>query len=279
MNHPEAAPARLSSRTPRYAVPHRRQHTSRSSHQLRLQRRQSPTNERTRSDNSLPKNQAVDHENQRNTASPDPTAKSHGTMARTGVLVTVPDHRRHRQYTTIADRCVNHVVRILFLEWGPCIRKRSERHTRYVSLTSCRSSRAGVRRDGCSDGRRRLHRDPRTARFSDSGQSCVHSAHVGQECVVHYRWHAHFRRRLRVEGIEHRADGAVASVEIQPGVIVKIAAWMLDPAACAGMEIGAPRASLAALCALHDLLVAQGLRRRTTRRTGKRASGRVPSRG
>ena len=79
--------------------------------------------------------------------------------------------------------------------------------------------------------------------------------------MVHYCWHAHFGRRLRVEGIEHRADGSVASVEVQPGLIVKIAAWMLDPAGCAGMEIGTPRASLAALSALHDLLVARGLRR------------------
>ena len=79
--------------------------------------------------------------------------------------------------------------------------------------------------------------------------------------MVHYRWHAYFGRRLRVEGIESRADGSVASVGIQPGLIVKMAAWMLDPAACTGIEIGAPRVSLAAFCTLHDLLVAQGLRR------------------
>ena len=53
----------------------------------------------------------------------------------------------------------------------------------------------------------------------------------------------------------------MASVEVRPGLVIKIAAWMLDPAACAGMEIGAPRASLAALSELHDLLVAQGFRR------------------
>ena len=33
---------------------------------------------------------------------------------------------------------------------------------------------------------------------------------------------------------------------------------MLDSASCAGMEIGAPLASVAALVALHDLLVGQG---------------------
>ena len=35
----------------------------------------------------------------------------------------------------------------------------------------------------------------------------------------------------------------MASVEVEPGLIIKIPAWMLDPASCAGMEIGAPRAS------------------------------------
>jgi len=52
----------------------------------------------------------------------------------------------------------------------------------------------------------------------------------------------------------------MASVEVEPGLIIKIPAWMLDPASCAGMEIGAPRASPAALAALHELLVGQGFR-------------------
>ena len=53
----------------------------------------------------------------------------------------------------------------------------------------------------------------------------------------------------------------MASVEVQPGLVIKIAVWMLDQAVCAGMEIDAPRAFLAALAALHDFLVAQGFRR------------------
>ena len=53
----------------------------------------------------------------------------------------------------------------------------------------------------------------------------------------------------------------MASVEVRPGLVIKIAAWMLDSAACAGMEIGAPRASLAALSDLHYRLVAQCFRR------------------
>ena len=93
------------------------------------------------------------------------------------------------------------------------------------------------------------------------GRSRVHSAHIGRDGVIHYRWHALFGQRVRLEGIEQRAAGSIASVEVQPGLMIKISAWMLDPASCAGMEIGAPRASLAALAALHDLLVGQELRR------------------
>ena len=44
-------------------------------------------------------------------------------------------------------------------------------------------------------------------------------------------------------------------------MVTVVAAWMLDPAACAGMAIGAPRVSLAALIDLHQLLIAQGFRR------------------
>ena len=34
--------------------------------------------------------------------------------------------------------------------------------------------------------------------------SCVHSVHIGQDCVVHYRWHALFGQRVRLECVEHR---------------------------------------------------------------------------
>ena len=39
------------------------------------------------------------------------------------------------------------------------------------------------------------------------------------------------------------------------------AAWMLDPVACAGMELGPPRVSVAALADLHHLLIERGSRR------------------
>ena len=42
--------------------------------------------------------------------------------------------------------------------------------------------------------------------------------------------------------------------------MVKMSTWMLDPASCAGTEIGASRASPAGLAALHEPLVGQGFR-------------------
>ena len=43
--------------------------------------------------------------------------------------------------------------------------------------------------------------------------------------------------------------------------LVVMTAWMLDPAACAGMALGAPRVTLAALAEVHRLLTERGFRR------------------
>jgi len=49
---------------------------------------------------------------------------------------------------------------------------------------------------------------------------------------------------------------------MMPGVVTAIAAWMLDPVACAGMAtIVAPRVAVSALLDLHRLLIAGGFRR------------------
>jgi hypothetical protein len=45
-------------------------------------------------------------------------------------------------------------------------------------------------------------------------------------------------------------------VELTPGVVTIVPAWKLDPVCCAGLKVGAPQVSLAALSALHELLVA-----------------------
>jgi len=79
--------------------------------------------------------------------------------------------------------------------------------------------------------------------------------------VVHYRWHPLHGRRVRRHFSEDRLAGRFVHVEVAPGVVTVIAAWMLDPVACAGMELGPPRVSVAALADLHQLLIARGSRR------------------
>ena len=87
-----------------------------------------------------------------------------------------------------------------------------------------------------------------------------HSAQIGQEVQVYYRWHPLHARHVKLCGTEQRATGRVVYVEAAPGVVTLVAAWMLDPVICAGMQIGAPRVSVAALVDVHQLLVERGLR-------------------
>jgi hypothetical protein len=67
-------------------------------------------------------------------------------------------------------------------------------------------------------------------------------------------------RRVRRHYFEQRVAGRFVHVEAAPGVIIVLAAWMLDPVACAGMEIGAPRAAVTALSDLRQLLIERGFR-------------------
>ena len=67
---------------------------------------------------------------------------------------------------------------------------------------------------------------------------------------------------MRLEDIEHKASGPVASVELRPGQVIRIPAWMLDSSACAGMKNGSPSCiswPLWRTCT--TFLVAQGFRR------------------
>jgi len=89
----------------------------------------------------------------------------------------------------------------------------------------------------------------------------VHSAHLGQEVEVFYRWHPLYGRRLKRQYSERRATGELVHVEVAHGVVLVVAGWMLDPAKCATMVLGPPRASVEALCELHRLLVEHGHRR------------------
>ena len=43
-------------------------------------------------------------------------------------------------------------------------------------------------------------------------------------------------------------------------MVIVVAAWMLDAAACAGMALGAPRVTVSALVELHQLLIERGFR-------------------
>ena len=45
-------------------------------------------------------------------------------------------------------------------------------------------------------------------------------------------------------------------MELTPGAVTILPAWKLDPVYCAGLKVGAPQVSLAALCALRELLIA-----------------------
>jgi hypothetical protein len=60
---------------------------------------------------------------------------------------------------------------------------------------------------------------------------------------------------------EQREVGSVVHLETAPGVVVAAAAWILDPALCAGMALGAPRVAVSALDELHHLLIESGFRR------------------
>src|SRR5260370_16895327 len=73
---------------------------------------------------------------------------------------------------------------------------------------------------------------------------------------MHYRWHPLYGQSARRIQIERRASGELVHVELAPGVVTILPAWKLDVVYCAGLKVGAPQVSLAALGALHELLVA-----------------------
>ena len=88
-----------------------------------------------------------------------------------------------------------------------------------------------------------------------------HSAHIGPEVEVHYRWHALHGRKVCQLYAERRSGREVAIVEAEPGVAIVLAAWILDPAVCGTMSFGRPTVDIAGLADLDRLLKAVGLRR------------------
>src|SRR5262249_10583078 len=74
--------------------------------------------------------------------------------------------------------------------------------------------------------------------------------------VIQYRWHPLYGHRVRRIQSERRASGELVHVELTPGAVTILPAWKLDPVYCAGLKVGAPQVSLAALCSLRELLIA-----------------------
>jgi hypothetical protein len=82
----------------------------------------------------------------------------------------------------------------------------------------------------------------------------VHSAHVGEEREIHYRWHAYFGLKVSVRRVEQHATGQFLKVEGPSGVVVSIPSWMIDPLICADKRSGQPQVDLAALSELRRLV-------------------------
>ena len=108
---------------------------------------------------------------------------------------------------------------------------------------------------------RHLRRCQRTSCSFSTMQLRGQSAHINQDVEVHYRWHALHGRRVRQLYAERRSGREVVIVETEPGVAIVLAAWMLDPAVCAAMRLGAPTVDIAGLADLDRLLKTLGLRR------------------
>jgi hypothetical protein len=72
---------------------------------------------------------------------------------------------------------------------------------------------------------------------------------------VQHCWHPYFRYKVIVRRVERRADGLFYLVMGPTGSVISIAGWVLDPAICAGMTFGGPRADLAALVEMKGLLI------------------------
>ena len=88
------------------------------------------------------------------------------------------------------------------------------------------------------------------------GKSRGHSAHISQEVEVHYRWHALHGRKVRRLYAEQRSGREVVVVGAEPGVAIVLATWMLDPAVCSTMSLGAPTIDISGLADLYRLLKA-----------------------
>jgi hypothetical protein len=77
--------------------------------------------------------------------------------------------------------------------------------------------------------------------------------------VVEYRWHPLYGKRLRLFRRTAHNGAAVVHVEARGTVSRELPAWMVDGSICAGMELGPPQVSIAAL---NELRLVIGSRRK-----------------
>src|ERR1700736_50542 len=81
-----------------------------------------------------------------------------------------------------------------------------------------------------------------TARLPGRGgflpmQSRGHSAHIGQDVVIHYRWHPLYGRSARRIQRERRASADVVHVELSPGAVTKLPRIRHDKEAYKGRNV------------------------------------------
>ena len=89
----------------------------------------------------------------------------------------------------------------------------------------------------------------------------VHSAHIGERAIVHYRWHPQFSTEIRIAYREHRRGEEVAVFESPNRSRTVLPAWMLDAGVCAAMTLGPPRVPIPSMVELRSVLVALGFDR------------------
>ncbi len=75
-------------------------------------------------------------------------------------------------------------------------------------------------------------------RFPSPRRVPVHSGHVGELAVVHYRWHPQFGEEIRIAHPKYRRGEDVAVFETPDRSHTVLPAWMLDAGVCTAMTLG-----------------------------------------
>lgn len=81
-----------------------------------------------------------------------------------------------------------------------------------------------------------------------------HNAYASESVTIHYQWLDLFGKSLSVVRRMRRQDGDCVVCESPKGNAIAVPAWMTDKVVCAGLSVGSPVISLAALRELRNLL-------------------------